>query len=168
MHVAPAKDAGQARRAEACSFAQVPVDVQEIEKERHEPPAVEDCEITSLGNGHAGALDTDRTFSAAVRAAGMRSWLGDAPATWLAPRWGDVYLHETAISHIRRLLDTRFTCCRPNKTPKQFRKRLDSVQDHMNSEDFAVDGTVGLTDLAKSFRSRCEQVVFRKGERIPK
>ena len=107
------------------------------------------------------------TFSASVRAAGMRSWLGDAPATWLAPRWGDVYLHETVISHIRRLLDTRFTCAHPCETPKQFRQRLDAVQDHMNSAAFAAEGKQGLTDLAKSFRSRCEQVVLRRGDRIP-
>ena len=77
------------------------------------------------------------------RDAGMRSWVGDDPATWLAPRWGDVYLHETAISHIRRLLDTRFTCCHPNETAKQFGKRLRAVQDYMNSESFAAQGRAG-------------------------
>ena len=107
-------------------------------------------------------------FGEAVNAAGMRSWLGDTPATWLAPRFGDVYLHETVISHIRRLLDTRFTCTHINETPKQFRKRLNAVQDHMNSEDFSAKGKAGLTDLAKSMRARCEEVVSRQGDRIPK
>ena len=42
-------------------------------------------------------------FAAALRAAKLKSWLGDADAdcSWLAGRLGDVYIHETVISHVR-------------------------------------------------------------------
>ena len=36
-------------------------------------------------------------------------------------RFADVYLHETAISNIRRLLDHEFTCARAHETVAQFR-----------------------------------------------
>ena len=79
-----------------------------------------------------------------------------------------VYLHETVISHIRRLLDTRFVCSNIKESPKQFRMRLTAVQDYMNSADFHADGKAGLMGLAKEFRRRCEDVVRREGDRIPK
>ena len=49
-------------------------------------------------------------YARSLRAAGFRSWLGDGDAdtTWLAPRLGDFYPHETLISHIRRLMSHKF------------------------------------------------------------
>ena len=47
-------------------------------------------------------------FAQALDDGGFTSWIGGNHETtaWLVPKWGDVYLHETVISHIRRLLDT--------------------------------------------------------------
>ena len=81
---------------------------------------------------------------------------------------GDVYLHETAISHIRRLLREKFVCLRVGETFPQFRQRMKKVQDYMNSEEFArePDGR-GLAGLANDLRARCEQLLDGKGERLP-
>ena len=82
---------------------------------------------------------------------------------------GDVYIHETVVSHVRRLLDNEFTCSRLDETPAQFAARMEAVQAFMNSPDFAREGGGrGLAGLARELRSRCELVISRKGERIPK
>ena len=91
-----------------------------------------------------------------------------ASTAWLCARFGDVYPHETAISHIRRLLSTRFVCKRVCETVPQFKARMRAVQDFMNSDDFSADGGAGLLGLAKALRERCESVVQAKGERLPK
>ena len=109
-------------------------------------------------------------FSGALSEAGMRSWVGapGASAAWLCARFGDVYPHETAIAHIRRLLSTRFVCKNVCETIPQFMKRMQAVQDFMNSKDFAADGGGGLVKLAKALRERCSKVVRLKGERLDK
>ena len=85
---------------------------------------------------------------------------------WLCPRFADVYPHETAISHIRRLLGEDFTCAKTHETVAQFRKRMDKVVDHMNSDAFqAKDGT-GLPGLCRSLRARCERVLAEGGARL--
>ena len=45
---------------------------------------------------------------------------------------------------------------------------MNKVQDYMNSEEFArePDGR-GLPGLAKDLRARCEQLLDKKGERLP-
>ena len=47
------------------------------------------------------------TFAQGLADGGFTSWLGGVSDTteWSVPKWGDVYLHETVISHIRRLLE---------------------------------------------------------------
>ena len=109
-------------------------------------------------------------FAGACVEAGMRSWLGDSAANteWLTAKWGDVYLHETAISHIRRLLNTRFACSRLNETAAQFRVRMGKVSKYMNSPEFSAPGGGGLDSLAKDMRWRCSEVVRLQGERLPK
>ena len=108
-------------------------------------------------------------FCAALQEAGFTSWIGDnnSSCEWLVARWGDVYLHETAISHVRRLLDTDFPCTHIHETAKQFEKRMAKVQDHMNSDYFNAGGG-GLHGLARSLHERCKEVLRRKGERVPK
>jgi len=74
-------------------------------------------------------------FAEALEPAGMRSWLGQpgqpgSGASWLCARIGDVYVHETAISHIRRLLAHRFICSRVDEQVWQFKKRMRCVQIH--------------------------------------
>ena len=85
----------------------------------------------------------------------------------MASKWGDVYLHETVISHIRRLLDTEFAAkCFP-ETYARFRMRMAKVVAHMTSAAFSPKGGRGLLGLAKSLHDRCEEVVRKNGERIP-
>ena len=100
----------------------------------------------------------------------FRSWVGDGTAStkWLVKKWGDVYVHETLISHIRRLLDTDFATTKVQETPKQFMSRMQKVEDHLNSEDFAAPNGGGLRSLAKEMFSRCNKVIKLQGERIPK
>ena len=95
--------------------------------------------------------------------------VGITCSTWLVSKWGDVYLHETVISHIRRLLDTDFRCNRLGETPSQFTRRMKKVETFMNSSAFAAaSGGRGLDGLARDFPDRCKQVIKRGGQRIPK
>ena len=110
-------------------------------------------------------------FAAALKDAGFTSWVGGNHETtaWLPPKWGDVYLHETVVAHVRRLLDTDFACTRLGETRSQFAVRMKKVERFMNSEAFAKqDGGRGLEGLAKELRHRCELVIKSKGQRIPK
>ena len=110
-------------------------------------------------------------FAAALDEAGFVSWVGGnhASTAWLVAKWGDVYLHETVISHVRRLLGTDFSCDRLGETPSQFVKRMKKVERYMNSDAFAAsNGGRGLAGLAKDLPARCKQVIKRKGQRIPK
>ena len=109
-------------------------------------------------------------FANALGAAGFRSWVGDASdsASWLVKKFGDVYLHETVISHIRQLLDGDFVHNQLHETPSHFAQRMQQVEDHMNSPAFAACGGNGLEGLAKELRNRCEEVVRRRRERLPK
>ena len=80
---------------------------------------------------------------------------------------GDVYLHETAISHIRRLLREKFVCLRIGETFGQFKRRMKHVEEYMNSDAFAREpGGRGLLGLAKDLRSRYGEVRERGGERL--
>ena len=110
-------------------------------------------------------------FAGALEEAAFTSWVGGNHETtsWLVKKWGDVYIHETVIAHIRRLLDNEFTCSRLDEAPSHFRTRMESVQNFMNSPHFArAGGGRGLAGLARQLRSRCEDVIARKGERIAK
>ena len=109
-------------------------------------------------------------FGGALAEAGFRSCVGPQGSNtqWMSSKWGDVFLHETAIAHIRRLLATRFACTRVDETWAQFRARMQAVEDYMNSDDFAASGGQGLHGLAKELHTRCQAVVQRKGARLPK
>jgi hypothetical protein len=109
-------------------------------------------------------------FAGALQDAGFRSWAGDITSStkWMVRKFGDVYLHETLISHIRRLLNTNFAATRLDETPVQFRARMQKVEDYLNSAAFAQPGGSGLDGLARELRERCEEVIKRKGERLPK
>ena len=110
------------------------------------------------------------TFASSLKRGGLQSWLGDGgpTTTWLAAKWGDVYVHETLIARIRRLLDAEFACDRLNETPAQFKARVKKAEAHLNSANFFHEGKEGLRGLAKGLRARCRRVVKLKGERIPK
>ena len=119
-------------------------------------------------NGATQTLNT--VFAGACEEVGFKSWLGDQLAStgWLCARWGDVYVHETLISHIRRLLATTFSYASFDETPEHFRGRMQKLADHMNSDQFAASGGGGLRGLAREWHWRCQEVVRRQGERLPK
>ena len=77
-------------------------------------------------------------------------------------------MHETVISHIRRLLDTMFVCDHLRETAKHLKVRMAKVAKHMNSPEFAASGGTGLEGLAKEMRERCRKLIRLKGERLPK
>ena len=81
-----------------------------------------------------------------------------------------MYIHETVIAHVRRLLDSDFMCTRLRETTAQFIVRMTRVEDFcLNSPNFAhANGGRGLAGLARELPDRCELVIQRKGERIPK
>ena len=118
----------------------------------------------------AGGERLHVSFAGALHDAGFKSWTGDGTDSieWLVKLFGDVYLHETVISHIRRLLDTDFAATKLCETPKQFKARMKKVEDFMNSDDFQAPWGTGLLGLAKELLPRCREVVKLKGERIPK
>ena len=109
-------------------------------------------------------------FAGALQETSFKSWVGDnhSSTKWLVKKWGDVYLHETVIAHIRRLSEEDFACQRLYETPAQFRQWFQKVEGYMNSPAFAAEGGRGLSGLAKDLRLRCARVIKLKGERIPK
>ena len=108
------------------------------------------------------------SFADALHGAKLQSWVGDADAdcSWLAGRLGDVYPHETVISHIRRGLEHRFPRSTPGETRARFATRMSKVQEYINSSDFRAKDGGGLNALAKSLRERCRRVSLLKGERL--
>ncbi len=109
-------------------------------------------------------------FATALEESGFRSWVGSTSdsAAWMVKKFGDVYLHETAIAHIRKLLDGKFAHNLLHEPPGHFIGRMQQVEDHMNSATFAAIGGQGLMELAKELRNRCEELKRRQGERLPK
>ena len=108
------------------------------------------------------------TFADALRGAKLKSWLGDADAdcSWLAGRLGDVYPHETLISHIRRALDQRFPRAAPGETRARFANRMKRAEDYLNAGDFQARDGGGLAALAESLRGRCRRLALLEGERL--
>ena len=110
------------------------------------------------------------TFAASVQGGGFRSWIGEHSdsAAWLVKKFSDVYLHETAIAHVRRMLDGKFAHINVHETAVHFKGRMERIADHMNSPDFAAPGGAGSLGLAKELRPRCQALIEAKGERLPK
>ena len=104
----------------------------------------------------------NRTFAKGLKAGRFKSWCQE-DTKWLAAHLGDLYPHESVISHIRRLLSTKFSKCSLWETPQQFATRMKKVEDYMNSE--MQDA---LTALGKALLPRAEDLKKRQGERIPK
>ena len=65
-----------------------------------------------------------RDFALALRQSGFRSWVGSEmdSAKWLVRKFGDVYPHETAIAHIRRLLEDEFCHAQLHESPQHFKQ----------------------------------------------
>ena len=56
------------------------------------------------------------------------------PRIVLAAKFGDLDPPETTISHVRRLLSTKFYKCSSLETLQQFAARVAKVEKHMNEE----------------------------------
>ena len=91
----------------------------------------------------------------------------NASTAWLVGKLGDVYVHETAISHVRRLFESELPSTKVQETVAQFKMRMSKVEAYMNSENIGR-ADHGLETLARRLRERCSEVVRRSGNRIPK
>ena len=103
------------------------------------------------------------TFAAGLRAGQFTSWV-DGGSQWLAPHLGDLYLHETVISHVRRLLANKFVRKTLYETPAQFAARMSKVEHYMNKE--MGDGE-SMLKLGGDLHERCAALKKLKGERLP-
>ena len=65
------------------------------------------------------------------------------------------------------MLNEKFPFKGVGETREQFRRRLDKVEEFLNSEDFGKSED-SLTNLAKAYRARAEDLVRRQGGRLPK
>ena len=104
------------------------------------------------------------TFAAGLRAGRFRSWAEDG-TSWLAGHLGDFYPHESVISHVRRLLSTKFAKCSLYETPTQFKARMKRVEDYLNYE---MKGGDSLEKLGKALHTRAQLLKDLQGERLPK
>ncbi len=84
----------------------------------------------------------------------------------------NIIISKTDVKRPRREKPSKIKTPPRNKTPrpkcKDPAQRMQQVEDHTNSSAFAACGGGGLEGLAKELRSRCEEVMRRKGERLPK
>lgn len=103
------------------------------------------------------------TFARGLKAGRFRSWIEDDPS-WLAAQLGDLYPHETVISHVRRLLSTKFCKCSLWETPQQFAVRMAKVEKHINEEMGDTLERLGKEALLK----RAAALKKAGGERLPK
>ena len=94
-------------------------------------------------------------------------WVGDpeADTSWLSGKLGDLYLHETCVSHIRRLLATKFRRTELSESPGQFSRRMAKVEQYMNEE---MGEGLSLQKLGKELHERAEKLKKAQGERTPK
>ena len=110
------------------------------------------------------------TFAAGLRAGNFKSWVehdgGDCK--WFAKMLGDWYLHETVISHVRRLLQSQFARKSLVETPGQFAARMRKVEHHMNYVMGKQAPGEALLKLASQTHKRSEDLKNLKGERLPK
>ena len=110
-----------------------------------------------------GRNSVNTTFARGLKAGRFRSWVED-DTSWLAPKLGDFYPHETIISHVRRLLSTTFCKCSLWETPQQFAARMAKVEKHMNEEMGDALERLGKEALLK----RAAALKKARGERLPK
>ena len=118
--------------------------------------------------GHHRAQRLAASFDNALRSAKLKSWLGgsDTDCSWLAGRLGDIYPHETLISHIRRGISHRFPRSTPGETRNRFKNRMKRVEDYINSAEFNARDGGGLASLSSSLHEGCVRVSALKGKRL--
>ena len=81
---------------------------------------------------------------------------------------GDLYLHETVISHVRRLLATKFMRKALNEKPWEFKARMLKVEKYMNYEMGKNGRGKALQELGDTLHQRSEALKQLQGERLPK
>lgn len=110
------------------------------------------------------------TFAAGLRAGGFTSWVssGDGNCSWLARNLGDFYIHETVISHVRRLLSKKFMRKALKESPGEFKARMLKVEKYMNYEMGKHGKGQALLELGDSLHQRSELLKQLQGERLPK
>ena len=104
----------------------------------------------------------NRTFAAGLKPGNFKSWCQE-DTQWLGSHLGDLYPHESVISHVRKLLSTKFAKGSLWETPTQFAARMKKVEEHMNYEMSDC-----LERLGKALLPRAAELKKRLGERIPK
>ena len=104
------------------------------------------------------------TFASGLKAGRFKSWAEDG-TSWLAAHLGDLYPHETVISHVRRLLATKFAKCALYEAPTQFAARMKRVEQYLNYE---LKNGESLKRLGRQLHNRAGQLKDFNGERIPK
>ena len=111
----------------------------------------------------------NQTFASGLHASNFTSWVeGPGDCKWLAGNLGDWYLHETMISHVRRLLQSQFARKTLHETPGQFAARMRKVGEHMNYVMGVKAPGKALMQLGKDMHQRSEDLVKLKGDRLPK
>ena len=84
------------------------------------------------------------------------------------PEWRASRPTEHVGYTMRRLLDGDFATTKLFESTSDFARRMKQVEVHLNSDRFAAPGGGGLLALAKEMPARCDEVIKRQGERIPK
>ena len=105
------------------------------------------------------------TFAAGLRAGRFKSWVEGDDCKWLARRLGDFYPHESVISHVRRLLATKFGKCSLWEKPEQFKARMLKVEQYMNYE---MSEGKAMEKLGRALLKRADLLKNLEGERLPK
>ena len=129
---------------------------------------VTQCNVTQASyfvNSKQNCLNT--VFDSGLKAGRFTSWVesGEGECSWLARHLGDLYPHESVISHVRRLLSSKFRRETLHETPGQFAARMKKVERYLNYE--MKDGE-SLEKLGHALHKRSEELKKRKGERLPK
>ena len=104
------------------------------------------------------------TFAEGLQRGRFKSWAED-DTKWLAGLLGDLYPHETVVSHVRRLLSKKFLTNSLWETPSQFQARMKKVEDYLNNE---MGEGKSLENLGQELHTRAEKLKQLKGERLPK
>ena len=112
----------------------------------------------------------NQTFATALHANKFTSWVENqnVDCKWLSPMLGDWYLHETVISHVRRLLHSRFGRKALYETPNQFAARMKKVEEYMNYEMGTAAPGEALLQLGRDMHKRSAELKLLRGERLPK
>ena len=112
----------------------------------------------------------NQTFATGLQAGNFKSWVDShgGDCRWMAKMLGDLFLHETVISHVRRLLQSQFARKSLHETPGQFAARMKKVEHYMNNVMGKSAPGEALMKLGRALHNRSEDLKDLNGERLPK